>query len=464
LKKKCYSDTDVLFINPRDLVAAVPYVKSVHHAAVLRDSDVRVEMIDPAASKISHHEILSIISKCSPRIICLSIFPSTLPDAFKTINLIKEKHPDIILVVEGYHINADPQILEYLNVDYGLTGDSEYTLRDLSLSILHQKEIITNMDGLVWRKEGSVVVNKAAVIQDINALPIPAYDLLPIGRYYSASTNKKIMYLFTTRGCPYDCSFCASAPQRNFRHLTIPNKIRYIDRLVNELQIEWLEFMDLTFTLSKKRTIEFCNAIVEAGLKFDWGCETRADLLDQEIITAMKLAGCKKITMGVEAGNIDIRYKTGKKITDAQFIEAFDLCRTNGIKTMANFILGHPGESVEQVWESIRFAKRLKPFNVFFIRMTPLPDVDIFKKGVINGEIDPEIWRKYMRGETGHPVYYTPTIGEKTLNKLYQKAFREFYFSWYAVKNYIPLFMNVRFFLKSIGIFHRVVFGAPLFK
>lgn len=455
---------DVLFINPRDLVAAVPYVKSIAHASVLREAGLKVDLIDPAPLKISHHQILEDISARGPKIIVVSAFPSTLPDAYQTIQLIRERFPDTVIVIEGYHVNADPSIILELDADYGLIGDGEFTLLDLCRSILEERDLDHAADGLAVNSNGELIVNKAAVIQDINSLPFPAYDLLPVGKYYSASTDKKIMYLFTTRGCPYDCSFCASAPQRNFRHLTIENKVDYVRRLVVDLGVEWIEFMDLTFTLSKSRTLEFCQALQDAGMRFDWGCETRADLVDEELIRAMKAAGCRKITFGVEAGNTEIRYNTGKKIDDETFLEAFDLCRKYGIKTMANFILGHPGETEDQIWESIRFAKKLKPFNVFFIRMTPLPDVAIYKDAVKNGEIEPDIWVKYMKGETGHPIYYTPTIEPERLNKLYSKAFREFYFTWYSVKNYLPLFLNMKFFLRSIGIFNRVVFGSPVFK
>ncbi len=458
------SKLDILFINPRDLVAAVPYVKSISHAAVLRDAGFMVDMIDPAPLKITQKEIVEVIKVRQPKVICLSVFPSTLPDAFQTVQLIRKEIKEIVIVLEGYHVNASPSIIIDMNADYGLIGDSEYTMRDLCQSIFSQSTINHTSKGLAVNQNGQLIENEAAIIQDINALPIPAYDLLPIGKYYSASTDKKIMYLFTTRGCPYDCSFCASAAQRNFRHLTIENKIKYVRELVVKHDVKWIEFMDLTFTISKKRTIEFCNAIVAAKLVFDWGCETRADVIDEEIIIAMKAAGCKKITFGVEAGNQKIRYNTGKKIPDEVFIKAFNLCRKHGIRTMANFILGHPGEKESEVLESIQFAKKLKPFNAFFIRMTPLPDVEIYKNGVKNGEIDPDIWIKYMKGETEHPVYYTPSMGQKKIEQLYTKAYREFYFTWNAIRNYLPLFVNIKFLIKSIGVFNRVVFGTPLFK
>jgi len=458
------SQVDCLFINPRDLVAAVPYVKSISHAAVLRAEGIRVDMIDPAPSNISIKEIIKIIADKKPRLICLSAFPSTLPDAYQTVLMIKARFPETVLVLEGYHVNADPTIIIEMGIHYGLLGDSEYTLLELCRSFLTDSSVNNSLIGLAINDNGKLIKNKPAVINDINALPVPAYDLLPIGKYYSASTNKRIMYLFTTRGCPYDCNFCASALQRNYRYLNTDNALKYIEDLVVRHNVEWIEFMDLTFTISKKRTIELCEAIIAAGIKFEWGCETRADLIDEEILLKMKSAGCKKITIGVEAGNEEIRYKTGKKIKNEVFIQAFKLCRKQGIKTMANFILGHPGETEQQVNDTINMAIALRPFNVFFSRMTPLPDIDIYADGVAKGEIAPDIWVRYMKGETGHPIYYTRAITRERFDKLYRKAFYKFYLRPDTVRNYMSLLKDPNFLLRSAGIFLRIVFGKPVFK
>ncbi len=458
------SKIDCLFINPRDLIGADAYIRLAQLASVLRVNSIKSEIIEPAASNIDHSQILDIIKSKQPSIICIGAFPSTLPDAYLTIGLIKKNFPEKILILEGYHVNADPSIIISLGIKYGIRGDCEYSFVQFCQHILKGESPPLNLPGLVTYDGGSLKVNDAAFIHDIDALPMPAYDMLPIGKYYSASTNKTYMKFFTTRGCPYDCNFCSSAPQMKYRWMSNENVISQLDVLVNKLQVQWVEFMDLTFTMSKKRTMELCEAIISSGISFDWGCETRADKIDEELVLKMKQAGCRKITFGVEAGSEKIRNQTGKRISNEVFKTAFDLCRKHGIKTMANFIFGHPNETAEDMKETIRFARELKPFNVLFLRMVPLPDVQVFTQGVKNGEVNPDVWIKYMKGETGHPVYYPVTIHKKEMDRLYNRAYLSFYLSAFAIKNYLPFVFDFGFMKKSLGIFFRMAFGKPVFK
>ena len=455
---------DVLFINPRDLVAADPYIKLANIAGVLLQNNFNCEIIEPAASNISQKQIIERIRNKKPLVICIAAFPSTLPDAYSNVQQIKKEFPEIPIVLEGYHVNADAEAVREMGVDYGIIGDGEFTFLKLLQCLKNKTSPPEDLDGLIINQGSKLIINKPALVDDLDGLPLPAYHLLPVGKYYSASTNKKYMICFTTRGCPYNCSFCASPAQMKYRYISNENVLKHVDKLVGDLGVQWIEFMDLTFTISKKRTLEMCDAIIAHGVKFEWGCETRADLVDEEILRKMKEAGCKKITFGVEAGSEKIRYQTGKKITNEKFIKAFDLCRKVGIKTMANFIIGHPNETENELKETVRFAKQLRPFNVFFTRMIPMPDVDIYENGVKNGEITKDIWYKYMRGETGHPVYVPKTLTPALMDKYYKKAYTNFYFSFDALQNYSKLFLDTSFLLRSVPIFLRITFGKPVFK
>jgi anaerobic magnesium-protoporphyrin IX monomethyl ester cyclase len=455
---------DCLFINPRDLIGADAYIKLANLAGMLETKNISSRIIEPAASHISHEEIMDMIKLQEPSIICIAAFPSTLHDAYITCNLVKERFPEKIIILEGYHINADPSIILHMGIPYGIRGDAEYSFLEFCENILAGQAPSQDLSGLVINNKGELKANEPAFVRDMDALPMPAYHKLPIGNYYSASTNKTYMKFFTTRGCPYDCNFCASAPQMKYRQMSNENVVKHLDVLVNKLGVQWIEFMDLTFTVSKRRTMEMCDAIIESGLVFDWGCETRADKIDEDLIIKMKSAGCKKITFGVESGNEKIRQQTGKRISNEAFKTAFNLCRKHKLKTMANFILGHPGETAEDMKETIRFARELKPFNVLFLRMIPLPDVEVYAQGVKNGEVPADIWLQYMRGEIDHPVYYPSSIDPKEMDRLFSLAYVRFYISMFAIRNYLPFIFDFNFMKKSLSIFFRLAFGKPVFK
>ena len=458
------STIDVLFINPRDLSIPVPYIKLANLAAQLRAKGFKSMIIDPKASKITHQDIIQIIQIRKPKVICVGAFPSTLPDAYTTINLIKKQFKTIPIVLEGYMVNADPNAVLKLNCNYGITGDVEYIFVDLCKAILSKEDINEQLPGLIINKGKSLIVNEKAYIRDLNELEAPAFDLLPLGKYYSASTNKSYMILFTDRGCPYNCSFCSSAAQMKYRFLSIENVIQQIEHLIIDLNIGWVEFMDLTFTINKRRTIEICDAIIARGLKFDWACETRADLLSEELLIKMKLAGCKKITIGVESGNEEIRYATGKKISNEEMLDAFNLCRKIGIKTMANVIIGHHNETVKDVLASISFLMKLNPFNCLITKMTPLPDVDVYTSHVKSGLIDKDVWYQYMKGEKAFPVIYPPSIGKFKMELLYRLSYIVFYLRPKKILEYLPLFTSYQFAYFSIKVFFRFVFGKTLYK
>lgn len=458
------NNIDVVFINPRDLVACLPYVKLANLAGILRHNNIRSVIIEPAAQGLSTSGIVKRIAKLNPKIICLGAFPSTLPDAYQITTAIKKSFPNIILVLEGYHVNAEPSILVEMDIEWGLRGDAEFAFLHLCQHIINGEPLNQSRQGLVHYTNGILNDSGPAKIKDLNCLPLPAYDLLSVESYYSASTNKRYMQFFTTRGCPYSCNFCTNPTQMDFRYLSNEKVLERIKLLVNKCDVEWVEFMDLTFTAHRKRTLSMCQAIIDSGICFDWGCETRADLIDEELVLKMKEAGCKKITFGVESGAEHVRFRTGKKITNQQCVEAFDLCRKHGVKTMANFIFGHPNETESEMWETVRFAAKLKPFNVMFTRMVPMPDVEVYQLGLQEGQFEKDIWVRYMKGEIEHPTYVPKTVNKPTVDRMYRLAYLQFYTSFHAFRNYIPLFVDLKFLIRTMPIFIKMAFGKPVFK
>lgn len=458
---------DVLFLNPRDLSVPVPYVRTASLAGVLLQKNINCKIIDPLVSIVSINDIINQIGMLNPVLICVSVFPSTLPDAYKTINQIRANFPSIKIMVEGYMVNADPKCVKELNADFGIAGDAEASIFHLYELVKKEEDFegdLMKISGIIFFKKNKLFHQGLAFVRDLNTLPMPAYHLLPIGSYYSASTNKKYMVIFTDRGCPYTCSFCANINQKRYRYLSIENTISQITTLVNDLKVQFLEFMNLTFTINKKNTIALCNAIIENNLKFDWACETRADLVDEELLICMKKAGCQKITFGVESGSEKIRAKSGKNISNDQIKSIFSLCKKHGIKVMANFIIGHPKESASDVLKSINQSIKLDPFNVLFTKMTPLPDVDIYFEAVKNSIISEQVWYDYMKGKIPFPVIYPKTLGKIKMELLYRYAYIRFYLRIASIRKYLPLFSNFKFGYYSIKVFLRFVFGSTLYK
>lgn len=453
-----------MILCPLDLIGAAPYVRAASYAGVLVQNGVEVKVIEPAAEKKTIKQISAVIKSFSPQIILLGVFPSTLPDTYQTIQMIRREFPVIKVVVEGYMINADQNFVKHLSADFGLTGDAEFALAELVKSIFTGSNSYKDQDGIVWLEEGVIKSNKPAMIKHLDDIPFPAYQLMPIGKYYSASTNKRLFILFTARGCPYECNFCANISQGVLRQHSIERVIAEIEYLVNQRKVKYVEFMDFTFTINRKRVLEICDHIIAKGLKFSWACETRVDKVDEVLLKAMKKAGCEKITFGVESGSEKVRNRSNKTISNEDFVKVFDLCRKVGIKTMANFIFGHPKETISEMEASIRFSKKLNPFNVLFTRMIPLPDIEIFDTAVKENVVPKDVWVKYMKGDIELPVYYPENISKSQLNSIYTKAHIQFYLRPKVILDYLPLFTDLNFIFRSVAVFMSMTFGSTKYK
>ena len=340
----------------------------------------------------------------------------------------------------------------------------EFSFAKFCLSIINKQTPDTALEGMVRVENGEVYTNEYAVIKNLDQLSFPAFELLPIGKYYSASTNKKSMSLNVSRGCPYSCNFCANPSQLVYRYFSIPTVIEQIKYLISEHQVQHIEFLDLIFTVNKRNTKALCQAIIDNGLHFDWGCQTRVDQVDQELLQIMRKAGCKKIAFGVESGSEKIRAATGKFISDEKLLSTFDTCREIGIQCMAYFVMGHPGETLADLQSTISFSKKLNPFNAVFIRMIPLPDIDVFSVGIAEGAYPKDIWYSYMKGQAPHPRYVPATITVDELDRMYRKAFIGFYIRWKTILNYLPLFINPFFLFRTIRFFMKMVFGSVKFS
>jgi len=451
---------DCLFVNPRSNLGVLPYPRTTYAAAVLRSKDINCDILDPAASGLTDQEIVEHIDREEVKIVCISVLPSTLQEAYSLITLLKERSVACTIVCEGYMINADPSSISQLNVPFGLIGDYEFSFAELCMALLNGQPVNHDLEGLVINENGHLNVNPYAIIKVMDRLPDPAFDLMPIGKYFTASSSKRYMAFSITRGCPYKCNFCANAAQMSYRHFSSDRVIGQLEELISKHKVERIEFLDLTFTINRKRTEELCGKINERQLVFEWGCQSRVDLVDRELLETMYQAGCRKIAFGVESGSSLIRERSDKKIGDDRFREIFSICREIGIQTMAYFVFGHPGESKKDMKKTLRFALNIKAFNVVFIRMMPLPDVDIFQQGLSEGLYTKDLWFEFMRGEREHPLYHPPTLTQKEIDRFYKYAYIRYYFSPRTIINYLPLFANPMYFLKTVKVFFKLVFGS----
>lgn len=268
------------------------------------------------------------------------------------------------IVVGGPHTSAAPETIPDF-VDHIVLGEGEQAILDI-------------VDGTAAR------VIKAPMIEDLDSLPRPAYDVFArLPYHYTAEwlPVEPVFTMNTSRGCPYHCTFCSvgSIWGRRYKCFSADRVLDDIQYLVREHNAKGIYFREDNFTANHKRVTEFCEQLIRKGIQIKWMCETRVDSLSRELLELMQRSGCTGLYLGLESGSQRLLDFMKKGITLEQSENVIRWCNGLGIHTLASFIVGVPTETEEERQITIDFAKLLTPttagFNIFVgIPRSPLYD------------------------------------------------------------------------------------------
>lgn len=430
----------------------VPPQPLIYLGAFLRENNFECRLIDANALGLSLDETVNEILASSPRYVGITSPTMLISTAGKIVKKVKENDPKIVTIVGGPHITAVPQetMALYQDIDIGVLGEGEITLVEL-LSSLENRRGPDSVKGIIYRQNGNLKTTSARpFIKDIDILPFPAWDLLPdILKYYQQSAARinrlPNVSIVSSRGCPFQCIFCA----RNvFGNVTRTHSADYIIRIIKYLKKKYklrsISFEDENFVIYKRRLIEFCNRIIEEKIDITWDCASNVNAVDPQILTLMKKAGCWQINYGIESGCQRVLdfIKKGTKLEEIE--QALQMTKDVGIITKAYFIIGHPTETHESIQETIDFIKRV-PLDVFQMSfMVPLPGTELYKIAVRYGEFKNDwdnmnIWT---------PLFIPHGLTKAELERQYKRAYREFYFRWRPILTYLKRALRSYNFLK----------------
>jgi radical SAM superfamily enzyme YgiQ (UPF0313 family) len=402
-------------------------------AATLEKVGNKVEIIDSAALKLDADETIKRVIDNGFEFVGITVMTPTIGSAMEVARKIKEKNKSIFVFMGGAHVTALPEkTLEiFPEIDAIVIGEGEITTPILIKSIEKNKSL-KDVLGIAYRKNGKIIVNPPrSVIKNLDELPLPAYHLLPINKYRPYPPHgKKLPYMaiMTSRGCPFRCTFCSKPVHGKLYRAKSPkaiiDEIKYIKE---NFKIKEILFYDDSFTLDRNRIIELCDEMIKNNIYIPWSCETRVNLVDKELLSKMKSAGCYIISYGVESGNQEILNTIKKDITIEQIRNAFKLTREAGISIVSYFMLGCPGDTERTMKQTIEFAKELDANFAQFSICTPFPGTEIADLIDKKDEID---WNKltYVSNRSESiPFVLSKNLNEEQLKKYYNEAYKEFY-------------------------------------
>lgn len=418
-----------------------------------------VNIID-ANLGLSHTKIIDKIKQIEPGLIGISVMTDTFIETKKVVARIKSEI-NVPVVLGGTHVTALPKYsMRETNADFCVCGEGELIIKELVFAL--ENEIsIDNINGLIYRKKNEIVINPPRdLIANLNNLPFPAWSLMDPNKYtiapvLASTDDAPIAPILTTRGCPFQCAFCASniTWKRRLRFRSPDNVVDEIEYLLNNFGVKHIHFSDDNFTFSKKHTMDICNEIMKREIDITWSCPNgvRVDSLDDELLKTMSKAGCRTLGFGIESGSQKILNNVNKHLNLSIVPKIIKKAKKNNITTFGFFILGLPGETRETIEKTIKFSKNLDLDRAWFFILAPLPGSKIFNEWIQNKSLNEIPWNSL---DTYTGIIQQGNLTVEALESYQKRAVREFYLRPKVLLNLLKKtkVRNVKTLIKWIGI------------
>ena len=268
-------------------------------------------------------------------------------------------------------------------------------------------------------------VIQSSAIHELDLLPFPDWSVFPLNEFSGSPLLEKKPFTFmqASRGCPYRCSYCPYKLSGEFR-LRRPEKVVEEMAYLQDMGVKGVMFRDPMFTQNKQRILELCDRIIENKIEMEWGCETGIDTLDMEMLDRMHESGMRGIKVGIESVNDDLLKKNKRspvRVTHQE--EIIRYCDKKGIKVVAFYIIGLPGDTKESVISTLNYAKRLNTDFANFTICTPLPGTELYSE--LEGSIFETDWEKF---DNFHPVFKHKNMSGDEMLELQERAIVSYYF------------------------------------
>ena len=365
-------------------------------SGTLAENNYKVQVLDALIKKYTPEETINKIQEINPDFLVSLVGSLSWEEDKKFLENVKKIIPNLkiigtgdVFLDEGTKVIeenkffngcildfSDDSILKVLNK---LSNQSSRPFRArlaqydwaAAVSNQNQKEVI---DNCIYKENGSdPIIGKTVRLKGEFSIPRPRHEYFSLKEYkYAFSRTFPTAHIMTDFGCAFNCSFCP------IRIDNLGFKVRPVEDIIGELKylkslgIKELYFRDQTFGANKKRAIELCNKIIEEGLNFSWHCFSRVDVINEELLDAMKASGCHTIIFGIESANDKTLQEVQKRITAEKIKSTFTLCKKKKIRRAATFIIGLPGETEEDIMRTVDFAIEIDctfaSFNVAGIR------------------------------------------------------------------------------------------------
>lgn len=416
----------------------MPNIQLLYVAATLERLDVELQYSDVVGMELSEEDLKERLIRFQPDVVGLSVFTSHFHQARSWAKFIRSFLPSTKIMLGGVHAQIYPtETLKHNpDVDYVCVGEAEMVLPEF-VRRWRSNESFEGLKGLVYRNgppggNGIQYAGPADLCLELDKVPFPARHLVPNHKYFNfISTLRNYTVFNSSRGCPFKCIFCEAQGTR-WRARSAVNVVDEFEECCERHGVREIDIFDSSFTISRKRVLEICRLLIDRGLhrRIIWDVRSRVDTIDEEMLDALKEAGCYRIFYGIESGNREILKALCKDIDLGRIERIIRHTARVGISPFGYFLVGSPGETRETIRETIDFAKRLPLDFAIFNCLTAFPRTALYDKYYLPGA-GHDFWADYITRDApatefmGRPWTEIP---DDELRRLAHKAMNEYYF------------------------------------
>lgn len=427
-------------------------------ASIAIQAGHHVSVLNCMKENMSHEDFGSFVRENRFDIIGFQVFSYDLNSVKRHISQIKENSPDSIIIAGGAHPSGDPVgTMQYLSgLDYAFKGEAEIGFPMLLNRLQNMTPELSEIPGLIYRDNGTVRVNRPKEVQDLDSLPMPAWDIMKPETYpeapHGAFTRQfPTAPIIITRGCPFVCTFCAG------KSITGPKvRARSVDNVIEELRylhkrgIREFHIEDENFTARKSLVMEFCERLLKEDLGMSWSLPAgvRIDSLNKEMLQMMQRAGCYSMALGIEFGSQRVMDMTKKRLTLEMVREKLKLFEGLNIKTTGFFLFAIPGETIREMEETVDFALELPIDRAQFNNFMPLPGSELWDRLKEEGRLGNIDWDRFFVHDV---AYVDEGIDPAEIKRLQRNAYIRFYIRpriIFRIIREIRSFRHLKFLLR----------------
>jgi anaerobic magnesium-protoporphyrin IX monomethyl ester cyclase len=395
-------------------------------AGCLEQAQIAVEILDANALGLSLQELGPAIARSEPDLIGMTVFTPWVPDVGRAVRVARQAAPGAVIALGGPHVTftAAETLATMPEVDVVARGEGDQIIVDLARAV-EAGAGFEGVPGVGFRRDGATGPATAGEVMetalspplDPRTLPLPAFHLMPMERYYFASVGGPFATIIASRGCPFHCTFCSEWPfwRGGWRPHDPEQVVEQLDVVVNRYGRTNVWFGDDCFNVDGDHVAAICEGIVRRGIDVNWYYQGRADLVvkHKELLPLMRRAGNRMVQLGIEASNDEQREKLNKQLRTETAEEAVRLLRQNDIVCQGMMIVGLPGDTPKIFDEKVRLVERLDVDFPVFLVYTLFPGAQDFDKAVDEGWI--ELPANYAHHDMAHVLMPTKQMSPQQI-------------------------------------------------